>query len=434
MKEKYMMSGPVNRRIFLRSSGAAMIGSATALHAFSNPVPGKRKDTLKVGLVGCGGRGTGAAGQALNADPDVVLAAMGDIFQDRLDQSYSNLLEIHPDKVKVAEENKFIGFDAYKKVIDSGVDVVLLATPPGFRPDHFAAAVDAGKHTFCEKPMAVDAPGVRKLLAAAKKAKEKNLSVVSGFCLRHDNPKKALYGKVLDGDIGTVTAISAIRNGGELWYKTPQPGWTKMENQLRNWYYYNWLSGDFIVEMIVHSLDMMSWAMGDKMPAKATGTGGRQSRVDEKWGNIYDHFAIEYEYENGARGFNFCRQQNGCSTKNTVEIFGTRGTAFYGRDRHEISGEKKWQYEGEKNDMFQTEHDELFASIRSGKPINDGEKMANSTMMAILGRMVAYSGQTITWDDAINSNEVLGPDFNDYRWDLNFPGTPVARPGITKVL
>jgi myo-inositol 2-dehydrogenase/D-chiro-inositol 1-dehydrogenase len=432
MKENTPMSWSINRRTFLKSSGAAVAGSATALNAFSEP--GKRKNTLKVGLVGCGGRGTGAASQALNADPDVVLTAMGDVFQDRLDESYKNLLEIHPGKVKVAKENRFIGFDAYQKVIDSDVDVVLLATPPGFRPDHLTAAVDAGKHVFCEKPMAVDSPGVRKLLTAAKKAKEKKLSLVSGFCLRHDNPKKALFGKVLNGEVGEIKTIAIIRNGGELWYKPRQPAWTEMENQMRNWYYYNWLSGDFIVEMIVHSLDMMSWAMGDKVPLKATGTGGRQSRVDEKYGNIYDHFAIEYEYENGVKGYNFCRQQNGCSTKSIVDIAGTEGNAFYGGEKHEITGKHRWRYEGEKNNMFQTEHDELFSSIRKGKPLNDGEKMANSTMVAILGRMAAYSGQTITWDAAINSDQILGPEFHQYRWDFNFPGPAVARPGISKVL
>jgi myo-inositol 2-dehydrogenase/D-chiro-inositol 1-dehydrogenase len=436
MKENSPISRPVNRRIFLKSSGAAVIGSATAFSAFSKPATfGKSSNTLKVGLVGCGGRGTGAASQALSADPDVVLTAMGDIFQDHLDASYNNLLEIHPDKVKVSKENKFIGFDAYKRVIESDVDVVLLTTPPGFRPDHLAAAVDAGKHTFCEKPMAVDAPGVRKLLAAAKKAKEKKLSMVSGYCLRHDYGRQAIFGKVLKGEIGDISTITTVRNGGELWYKTPQPGWTKMENQLRNWYYYNWLSGDFIVEMIVHSLDMMAWAMGDKTPVRATGTGGRQARIDPKFGNIYDHFAIEFEYDNGVKAYNFCRQHNDCSTKDTVEIMGTAGKAFSAGDTQQITtGKKKWQYQGEKNNMFQTEHDVLFASIRKGEPLNDGEKMANSSMLGIFGRMVAYSGQTLTWHEALNSNQVLGPATDQYSWDLDFPGPDIARPGVTKVL
>ena len=435
MHEKPNHLSKTNRRLFLKSTGAAVIGSATALHlGFPSPALGRSTHTLKVGLIGCGGRGTGAASQALNADPDVVLTAMADAFQDRLDESYSTLLKVSPEKVKVADENKFVGFDAYQKLIDSDVDVVILATPPGFRPDHLTAAVEAGKHIFCEKPMAVDAPGVRKVLAAAKKAKDKRLSLVSGFCFRYDLPKRALFGNVLQGKIGDIKTISATRNGGTLWYKPRQPAWSDMEYQLRNWYYYNWLSGDFIVEMIVHSLDMMSWAMGDKMPVSATGTGGRQARVEKKWGNIYDHFAIEYEYENGVKGFTLCRQQNGCSTRSTVEVAGTQGNAFYGGDTHEITGKNPWKYQGEQNDMYQTEHDALFASIREGKPINDGEWMANSTMLAILSRMVAYSGQTLTWEEAINSNHVLGPESGEYHWDLNWPGPAVAVPGITNVL
>lgn len=435
MKENMSKSGTTNRRAFLMSTGAAVIGSTIALNlGFPKPTFARSKNTLKVGLIGCGGRGTGAASQALNADPDVVITAMADVFKDRLDESYDILLKAHPEKVRVTNENKFVGFDAYRKVIESDVDVILLTTPPGFRPDHLTAAIDAGKHVFCEKPVAVDAPGVRKVLAAAKIAKEKRLSLVSGFTFRYDDPKRALFGRVLDGEIGEIKTISSTRNGHGVWYKPRQPEWTEMEYQMRNWYYYNWLSGDFIVEMIVHSLDMMSWAMGDKMPVKATGSGGRQARVAEKFGNIYDHFAIEYEYENGVKGFNFCRQQLGCSTRNTVEIAGTQGNAFIGGDVHKITGKNNWQYQGEKNDPYQTQHNELFASIREGKPMNDGEIMTNSTMLAILSRMVGYSGQTITWEHAINSNQVLGPEFNQYRWDLNWPGPEVAIPGITKVL
>src|SRR5690606_3787758 len=269
---------------------------------------------------------------------------------------------------------------------------------------------------------AVDAPGVRKVMAAVQKAREKELSLVSGFTFRYDNNRRALFGRVLDGAIGDITSISSTRNGGGLWYKPRQPEWTDMEYKMRNWYYYNWLSGDFIVEMIVHSLDMMAWAMGDKMPLRATGTGGRQARVEEKWGNIYDHFAVEFEYENEVRGFNFCRQQTGCSSRNTVEIAGTKGNAFVGGKRFEISGLNNWRYEGEANDPYQTQHNELFAAIREEKPKNDGDFMANSTMLAILSRMVGYSGQTLTWEEALNSTKVLGPDINEYSWDLKFAG------------
>ena len=397
---------------------------------------GLAKDsTLKIGLIGCGGRGTGAAAQAIQADPNVVLTVMGDVFEDRLEQANAALTQLHPDKVKVDKANRFVGFDAYLKVIASDVDVVLLTTPPAFRPDHLTATINAGKHVFCEKPVAVDAPGVLKVLAAGKIAKEKNLSLVSGFCFRYDYANRAIFGRVLDGEIGDVRAITTFRHGGEAWYKDRMPDWTEMTYQMRNWYYYNWLSGDFIVEQAVHSLDMMSWAMGDVMPIKATGHGGRQVRVDEKYGNIYDHFAIEYEYANGAKGYHFTRQQADTSSQNSVEVFGSEGSAriHIGR-KYEISGKNRWNFEGERNDMFQTEHDELFASIRNGKPINNGEFMANSTMLAIWGRMVGYTGQAITWEQAINSTNVLGPKIEEYDWDLVWKMPPIAVPGKTKLI
>ena len=420
-----------SRRQFIQYSGAVIgglaIGNINTSHAKGN-------NTLKVGLIGCGGRGAGAASQALTADPDTVLTAMGDVFTDRLDESYNALLEMYPNRVKVNKENRFIGFDAYQKVINSGVDVVLLTTPPAFRPDHLTAAINAGKHAFCEKPVAIDAPGVRKVLDAARKAKEKNLSIVSGFCFRYDNPKRELFKRVLAGEIGEVRTVSTIRNGEQLWTKPYQAGWTDMEYKLRNWLYHTWLSGDFITEMMVHSLDMMSWALGDKPPLKATGTGGRQVRLDEIYGNVYDHFAIEYEYENGVRGFHFSRQQDGCSNVNKVEVAGTLGSAAIGGAfGHEITGKNKWAFQGERNDMYQVEHDELFASIRSHKPVNDGETMARSSMLGIMGRMAAYSGQTITWEEAINSTQVLAPAIDEYRWDLKWKSQPVAMPGLSKL-
>ncbi|HLL44097.1 MAG TPA: Gfo/Idh/MocA family oxidoreductase [Segetibacter sp.] len=423
-----------NRRSFLKKSGIALIGSTLAYGpGVSAALPGTKKTTLKVGLIGCGGRGTGAAVQALEADPDVVLTAMGDVFEDRLNEAYQELIKVANDKVKVNNQNKFVGFDAYLKVIESGVDVVLLATPPAFRPDHLIAAINAGKHVFCEKPVAVDAPGVRKVLMAAKKAREKNLSLVSGFCFRYDSSNRATFGKILKGDVGDIRTVSTFRNGGELWYKPRQPGWSDMTYQMRNWYYYNWLSGDFIVEMAVHSLDLMSWAMGDKMPVKATGTGGRQVRVDDIYGNIYDHFAVEFEYANGAKGFHFTRQQEGTSSRNTVEVMGTDGNAIINiGHNYEITGKNAWKYTGPKNNMYQTEHDELFASIRNGEAKNDGEWMANSTMLGIWARMAGYTGQTISWEQAINSNEILGPKTEDYTWDLKWKVPPVAKPGITK--
>src|SRR5688572_10602897 len=425
-----------NRRSFLKNSGIALIGSTLAYHSGISAPLGTKKATLKVGLIGCGGRGTGAALQALRADPDAVLISMGDVFEDRLNESYQELIKEAKDKVKVSNQNKFVGFDAYTKVIQSGVDVVLLTTPPSFRPQHLMAAINAGKHVFCEKPVAVDAPGVRKVLEAAKKAKDKKLSLVSGFTFRYDYSKRALFDKIREGAIGEVVSVSSTRNGGDLWYHPRQASWTDMEYQMRNWYYQNWLSGDYLVEMIVHSLDLMMWAVNDKVPIKATGTGGRQVRVDPKYGNIYDHFAIEFEFENNIRGFNFSRQQPGCSNRNSIEIAGTIGNAFanMGEWAHVITGKNKWVYDGEKNNPYQTQHDEFFASIRNSKPMNDGERMANSTMVAILGRMVAYSGQTLTWSEAMNSNQALGPAHEEYDWNFKYAGPAIAIPGITKVL
>lgn len=437
MNEIFEKSDKQKRRDFLKSTGAVLIGGTVLPLGFSiNPSYGAKDNTLKVGLIGCGGRGTGAAVQALKADPDAILTCMADIFPDYLEESLNSLYKANPTQVKVDKEHQFIGFDAYKKVLESDVDVVLLATPPAFRPGHFKAAIESGKHVFCEKPVAVDAPGVRSVLETAKKAQEKGLSVVSGFTFRYDFPKRALFEKVLQGDIGEVKTVYTVRNGGGLWTKPRQPGWKEMENQLRNWYYYDWLSGDYIVEMMVHSLDMMSWALGDQLPISAMGTGGRQARVEEIYGNIYDHFAIEYEFANGAKGFHFSRQQKGCSNSNKVEIAGNKGNAVVdvGRGVHEIYGTNAWKYEGEKNNPYETQHEELFASIRAGKPMNEGELMGNSTMLAIMGRMVGYSGQTLTWDEAINSDKVLGPSLEQYSWDLEWPVSPVPVPGVTKVV
>ncbi|MBG47547.1 MAG: oxidoreductase [Pseudozobellia sp.] len=421
------------RREFIKNAGAAAIFSAGSFNlpiGFAKPLSSKAQTQLKVGLVGCGGRGTGAAAQALQADSNVVLWAMADVFEDRLTSSLKLLKETHDQRVQVAKSRQFVGFDAYQDLIESGVDVVLLASPPGFRPKHLSAAIDANKHVFYEKPVAVDAPGVRKVLEAAKKAKEKNLSMVSGFCFRYDLQKKALYQKVLDGAIGDIRSIASTRNGGELWFKDRKPEWTDTEYQVRNWYYQNWLSGDFIVEMFVHSLDMMAWALGEKMPASATATGGRQWRTDKKYGNIFDHFAIEFNYDNGVKGYCFTRQQEGGSTKNAVEINGSLGNAYYEGTRHEITGKNPWKYDGEVNDMYQSEHDALFKSIREEAGINDGELSANSSLMGIMGRMAAYTGQTITWNDALNSTEVLGPE--SYDWDIKFEGPEIAIPGKTK--
>ncbi len=425
-----------SRRSFLKKTGAAALTSGLGFNILSaQPQSFKNlsADTLKVGLIGCGGRGTGAAYQASMADPNVRITAMADIFQDRLDTSYENLLKENPDKIMVDDDHKFIGFDSYKKVLDSDVDVVILATPPCFRPAHLAAAVEAGKHVFCEKPVAVDAPGIRSVIATAKKAEEKGLALMSGFCWRHDVPKIDTYNRLLDGAIGDIHTIYNTYNTGALWFHPRKSEWSDFEFEIRNWLYYNWMSGDHIAEQAVHSLDLMSWALGDQLPVSATGTGGRQSRTESQFGNIYDHFAVVFEYADGKKGFHFSRQQKDCSRAYHVEMMGNQGQCYIDVFRkHAITGKEDWKWRGEKSNMYQNEHNTLFASIREGKPYNDGVRMANSTMLAIMGRMVAYTGESLTWDQALNSEEVLGPKIDQYTWDLKWPLADVAKPGITK--
>ncbi|MDB6121530.1 MAG: oxidoreductase domain protein [Pedosphaera sp.] len=426
-----------SRREFIKTS--AIIGGALAAPAI---LPGKlfaaeNSDTLRIGLIGCGNRGTGAAEQALKADKNVVITAMGDVFSDRLEQSLQSLTKAVPGKVKVDAEHRFIGFDAYQKVIDSGVDVVLLATPPGFRPAQLKAAVAAGKHIFTEKPMAVDAPGVRSVLESVAEAKKKNLALVAGFCWRYSYGERAAYQQIHEGGIGDVTTLYGTFNVSmnSRWDK-----WTRansksdMECMMRRWYFYPGLSGDHLVEQAVHTVDKMLWAMKDVPPVKALGFGGRQVRTGAEYGVIFDHFSIVYDFANSAKGFIYCRQQDNCSGGVSDTIYGTKGICeiLGGRKLQQIKGEKPWKYKGPHPDMYQVEHNELFASIRSGKPINDGVRMANSTLTAIMGRMAAYTGQSITWDEAMNSQEKLLPDVVD--WDHVPPVPQVAMPGRTKFI
>ena len=436
----------LTRRQFVKAAGLATLGSAVVkdLSWASGSFWTSNSDTLKVGLIGCGSRGTGAAEEALNADSNVVLSAMADAFSDRLEESYATLKGKLKEKVQVSGDHKFVGLDAYQKLLDSDVDVVLLATPPAFRPAHLEAAVGAGKHIFSEKPFAVDAPGLRRVIAAAKKAEEKGLSLVSGFCWRYHLPKRETFSRVLNGQIGEILTAEATYNTGELWYKERQPGWTDMEYKLRNWLYYNWLSGDHIVEQAIHSVDMLQWAMGDVMPLSVTGTGGRQKRTDKKYGNVYDHFGLIYEYPNGAKAYFFCRQQADTAPSYGVEFVGKEGKCIVDcrTGVHEIKGTKPWKYEDETKftdanayqrskvrSMYQQEHDELFASIRAGKPLNDGEWMTRSNLVALAGRMAGYTGQTITLEQALASEEELFPE--NLSWDTQYD-IPIAVPGITR--
>jgi len=428
------------RRDFLKASSSTAIG-ATLVSSLPFPTetsaagPG---DKLKIGFIGCGGRGTGAANQALSADSNVELYAMGDVFDEKIEKSLDTLQRQFPDqphKFNVAKERQFTGLDAYQKVIRSGVDVVILTTPPGFRPLHFKAAVEAGKHCFLEKPMATDAPGVRSVIESVKKAKEKKLAVCAGFCWRYDAARRAIFKEVHHGRIGEIKTIYATYLTGPVKPMAPAgtrpAGMSDVEWQVRNWYNFGWLSGDGLVEQAVHSVDKIAWAMKDRMPFKCTAVGGRMTPNHE--GNIYDHIEVNYEWSSGVRAFMAQRQITGCHGENRDYIYGSKGNAYVGRrggSAVEIIGASPWKYTGPTPDMHQVEHDEFFASVRAGRPVNDGDRMATSTMMSIMGRMAAYTGQEITWEQALNSQEKLVPD--QLSWDMNLPMAPLAVPGQKK--
>ena len=419
------------RRRFLKASAAGIAASASFPSITFGADDSRR---LKVGLIGCGGRGTGAAQDAMTADSNVELHAVGDVFPESVATSLRSLKESFRDRVTVDDSRTFIGMDAYQKVLASGVDVVLLTTPPGFRSIHFEAAVEAGKHIFCEKPMGVDIPGVKRIMAAAEKAKSKGLAVVGGFCWRRDAARRAVFEQIANGAIGDITSYYATYYTGPV--KPMQPAsarkaeWSDVEWQIRNWYNFSWLCGDGYVEQAVHSVDKVGWAFGDKDPLNCIATGGRQ--IPSEGGNIYDHFSAIYEYANGVLAHVASRQQPNCDGENADFIRGTKGVCVIGKGSAPfIKGETNWRYRGEENQMYTQEHIEFFQSIRAAAPLND-PWMCHSTMLGIMGRMAAYTGKRITWDQVINSKDDLAPD--DLKWDSSFTPSPMPKPGVTPLV
>lgn len=421
-----------DRRNFLKSAGAAAITAFPAIISAQTVT-----NAIKVGLVGCGGRGTGAASQALRADDLNELVAVADVTQEQIDKSLETLKRISriADRVKVESSKQFLGLDAFQKVIDSNADVILLATPPGFRPVHLAACIAAGKHVFCEKPVATDAPGIRAVLKTADDAKQKKLCLVAGFCWRYNQMIQDTFQQMRDGAIGRLVAYYATYYTSPVKPMPPAStrpaGMSDIEWQIRNWYNFTWTCGDSLVEQAVHSVDKVAWAMKDEPPESCVGVGGRVIPADG--GNIYDHFEVNYQYPNGVRAFVANRQIVGCYNENSDYILGTDGNCTIGRGpRPRIEGKNTWTWNGQPYDMYQREHDVLFAAIRKGDPINDGKRMTTSTLLAIMGRMAAYTGQQVTWDQALNSQEKLVPDSLD--WKGSFEPPPLARPGITKLI
>jgi myo-inositol 2-dehydrogenase / D-chiro-inositol 1-dehydrogenase len=394
-------------------------------------------NAIKVGLVGCGGRGTGAASQALSADDKAELVAVADIEPTQIEKSLSTLklLSKLADRVQVLPAQQYLGLDAYQKVIASDVDVVLLATPPGFRPSHLAACIDAGKHVFCEKPVSTDAPGLRWVLETTEKARAKKLSLVAGFCWRYNGMIQDTFQQLFDGAIGKPVAYYATYYTSPVKPMPPASarpaGMSDNEWQIRNWYNFVWLCGDSIVEQAVHSADKIAWAMHDEPPVSCVAIGGRA--IPAEGGNIFDHFAVNYLYANGVRAFLDNRQSEGCYNENADYILGSEGAITIGRGTApRITGKVDWTWSGQRYDMYQKEHDMLFASIRRHDPINDGKRMATSTMLAMMGRMAAYTGQQLTWEQALNSQEKLFPEHLD--WNGSLPLAPLAQPGVTKFI
>ena len=423
-----------SRRSFLQKGalGAAAAGAITSL----NPgmVHASNDDTIRVGLIGCGGRGSGAAQNAMRADENVKLVAMCDLFDDRLQRARLNIkaqlnAENMAHKYAVDDEHCFSGFDGYQKLIDSNVDVVLLCSTPHFRPRHLEAAIKSGKHVFCEKPVAVDGPGIRSVMETVNKAKEKDLSIVSGLCWRYDPGVSETVRRVMDGAIGEMVAIHTNYLAGTLWHRGRKPEWSEMEYQIRNWLYFTWLSGDHIVEQHIHSLDKAVWLMNDQVPDRCFGLGGRQVRTDEKWGNIYDHHAVCYEYDSGIKVFAYTRQMSRCKNQVDDFIYGTDGNAALLSKA--IRGKNEWKYQGPTPSMYDVEHQELFAGIRRGEHINNGDYMAKSTLMAIMGRMACYTGQFIEAKAALDSQEDLTPAAYEFG---NVDVPKVAMPGKTKFI
>jgi predicted dehydrogenase len=425
--------GGASRREFLKVSSVAAGAALAGGLSLARSAHAQGDDTIKIGLVGCGGRGTGAASQALKVPDNVKLIAVGDAFADRLEFCLSELnkdVDIVP-RIDVPAERRFVGFDAYQEVIDAGVDLVVLATPPGFRPIHFRAAVDAGKHVFMEKPVAVDAPGVRAVLEATALAKQKNLGVGVGLQRHHQLPYLETMKRLHDGAIGDIVSARAYWNGDGVWVNPRQEGQTEMAYQMRNWYYFNWLCGDHIVEQHIHNLDVINWVK-NAYPINAQGMGGREVRTAEEFGEIYDHHAVEFEYADGSRMFSYCRHMPQCWGSVSEHVQGTKGSADISGASIQVNGESGWKYRGENNNPYQTEHDDLIASIRSGNPLNEGENGARSSLTAILGRMATYSGRMISWDEALNSQLSLAP--KHYAFDAAPPTPAVAVPGVSVVL
>lgn len=432
----HIPSAGFTRRQFLKAGAAAsllpLIGSAA-------PVPSAGSDRIRIGLVGCGGRGIGAVRNCLAADPSVQLVALGDAFADRIDAALTNFTAgvaggnnprppLPAGQFAVTRDRCFTGFDAYRQVIHSGIDLVLLCTPPHFRPQHLQAAFAAGLHVFAEKPVAVDPTGARLVMQLADVAEKKGLAFVAGTHRRHAADYLETMARIQDGAIGELTGGQCYWLQEGLWHRGRQPEWSEMEYQMRNWLYFTWLSGDHIVEQHIHNIDVMNWAFGGP-PVKAMGLGGRQSRIDPIYGDAWDHFSVEYEYANGARVQSLCRQAPGTTRRVGERLVGTKGSA---NPAGQIDGANAWKFSGELIHPMDQEHIDLIRSIRAGRPLNEGRRVAESTLTAILGRVSAYTGRELNYSWLLQASKLdLTPAA--YAWGPA-PAVEIPVPGVTPLV
>ncbi|MGO1068837.1 Gfo/Idh/MocA family protein [Lysobacter sp. CA199] len=416
---------PLRRKFLKRGAGtAATIGLASTF----GTAYAAGSDEIRIGLIGAGGRGTGALRNALEAAPGVRVVAIGDAFQDNLDKSVAAIEAKIGKPIGVPAERRFVGLDAYKQVLAQDINYVILATPPAFRPEHLRAAIEAGKHVFTEKPIAVDSPGVRQVLALSDLADSKGLKIAAGTQRRHQAGYLETIQRIRDGAIGEIVAARAYWNQGSLWHIDRLQGWSDGEWMLRNWLYFNWLAGDIIVEQHIHNMDVINWAM-NAHPVSAVSLAGRQVRTEAVFGNVYDHFATDFEYESGTHMISMCRQIAGCANNISEAVVGTRGNARV--DQHVITGANAWKRDSRLAesdvDPYMQEHVDLISAIRGGKPLNELKQVSEATLTAIMGRMAGYSGSRVTWEEALNSEEALAPGPFALSGSIKIPA--VAMPG-----
>jgi len=430
MKKDSAKVNGISRREFLKNS--ALLSAAAGV-GLNSSVFAAGSDTIRIGLIGCGGRGTAGVKECVQSAKGVELVAMGDLFADKLEEARNTLKKELPDNMKVTAENCFVGFDAYKKVIASDANVIFLHTPPHYRPIHLKAAVEAGKNVFMEKPVATDPVGVRSIIESSKLAEQKGLAIVAGTQRHHQAAYLEVLKRIHNGDIGDIVGGQCrwIDRDVMQWLKYYEKGnLSDMEWQCRNWYIFTWLSGDHIVEQHLHNLDVMNWAIGSH-PIKCIGIGGREIR---KVGNIFDHFAVDYEYANGARISSICRQAEGCTNDISERVVGTKGRTYTDQSGNcYIEGQKPYKYDGANINPYVQEHTDLIAGIRAGKPLNEGVRVAESTLTAIMGRMSAYTGKAVQWDWVMNASKLdLSPSAYDFKVD--FPPSAPAIPGKTQLV